>query len=111
MLGPQDRFQLERELLGRFGDGKNEAVFQVDRRQAGDGAVFATHGMSIRSVWLSGLLRVIEVDTRRFAVDPVLLHRLVSYCTNNPDARSELGADAAVTRARARYYPNPSATV
>lgn len=54
---------------------------------------------------------MIEIDTRQFAVDPVLPHHLVSYCTNNPDARSELGADAAVTRARARYYPNPSATV
>jgi hypothetical protein len=48
---------------------------------------------------------LIEVDTRQFAIDPVLLHHLVSYYANNPETRAELGTDAAISRARAHNYP------
>ncbi|MFI6433216.1 hypothetical protein [Rhodococcus oryzae] len=48
---------------------------------------------------------LIEIDTRQFAVDPVLLHHLVSFYANDPATRAELGTDAAITRARARDYP------
>ncbi|MFF0817576.1 hypothetical protein ACFYVR_20770 [Rhodococcus sp. NPDC003318] len=40
----------------------------------------------------------------KFAVDPVLLHHLVRHYALNPDARAELGTDAATARARARDY-------
>ncbi|MCZ4558166.1 hypothetical protein O4215_21630 [Rhodococcus maanshanensis] len=48
---------------------------------------------------------MIEVDTFQFAIDPVLLHHLVSYYANNAETRAELGTDAAISRARARDYP------
>ncbi|MET4613347.1 hypothetical protein ABIC28_004348 [Rhodococcus sp. PvR044] len=53
---------------------------------------------------------LIEVDTRQFAVDPVLLHHLVSYYANNSDTRAELGTDAAIACARARDYPSYAAS-
>lgn len=42
----------------------------------------------------------IEIDSRRYAVDPVLLHRILEFYTCNPSARSELGTPRAIERFR-----------
>ncbi|MFD1811799.1 hypothetical protein [Rhodococcus gannanensis] len=47
---------------------------------------------------------LIEIDTRQFACDPVLLHHLVAFYVDNPAARCELGTEVALARIRARDY-------
>ncbi|HET8994239.1 MULTISPECIES: hypothetical protein [unclassified Rhodococcus (in: high G+C Gram-positive bacteria)] len=42
----------------------------------------------------------IEIDSRRYAVDAVLLHRMLEFYTCHPAARSELGTPRAVERFR-----------
>ncbi len=42
----------------------------------------------------------IEIDSRRYAVDPVLLHRILEFYIANPAARRELGTARAVERFR-----------
>ncbi|MBP1159797.1 hypothetical protein [Rhodococcus sp. PvR099] len=51
---------------------------------------------------------MIEVDCRKFAIDAALLFHLLAYYANNPSTRTELGAEAAIERARAGDYPPPT---
>lgn len=47
---------------------------------------------------------MIELDCRKFAMDDVLLLHFVSFYTNNPTMRAELGTDAARARFEARDF-------
>ena len=41
---------------------------------------------------------MIEVDSRRFDIDPVLLHRVLEFYARFPEMRRELGSPRAVER-------------
>ncbi|MEE2035329.1 hypothetical protein [Rhodococcus chondri] len=49
----------------------------------------------------------LEVDSRRYAIDPVLLHRLLEFYALYPETRAELGTPRAVERVRGPDLADP----
>ena len=50
----------------------------------------------------------IEIDSRKFDCDPVLLYRVLEYYANNPQARTELGSAAATERVHRHDLDDPA---
>ncbi|KAA0022473.1 hypothetical protein [Antrihabitans cavernicola] len=47
---------------------------------------------------------MIQLDCRKFDVDPIVLYHLVTFYANNPDARAELGTAAPLERVRTSTF-------